>query len=463
MGYRRARKTCPACQVACMAAVILCFLSGGSHASDLRRSPAVCAVESAQPAVVNIHGQKTVTWSQQERQAAEAARRVNGMGTGVVLDERGYILTNFHVVDGVREIQVTLADRRNTIARLIAHDRQEDLAIIKVDVDGSLPTIPIGTSADLMLAETVIAIGNAYGYEHTVTQGIVSSLHRDVQVSETQYYEDLIQTSAPINPGNSGGPLLNIDGQMVGINVAVRAGAQNIAFAIPVDRAIAIATRLLSAQRLNDTWHGIVIDSEGGDSEGAVVRQIQPNSPAETVGIEPGDRIRQIGRVTVKRALDVERALLGLAAGDKTAIEIIRDGNSQSLELQVAASGRSSAAPPRTLSPLQQKTWDVLGMSLEPIPTDDFQQRQTPYSGGLKVISVRRGGPADRQGIRAEDILVGMHGWETASDQDIRYIVSLPRLSEMGPIKFYILRGTDTLYGHLRVPRRVSNVMPTTR
>jgi serine protease Do len=429
-------------------------------ASDLRRSPAVQAVAAARPAVVNIHGQKSVPFEQPDAHTTEASRRVNGMGTGVILDERGYILTNFHVVDGVREIQVTLADRSTAIGRLFAFDRQEDLAIIKVDVDRPLATIPIGTSSDLMPAETVIAIGNAYGYEHTVTQGIVSSLHRDVQVSETQYYEDLIQTSAPINPGNSGGPLLNIDGQMVGINVAVRAGAQNIAFAIPVDRAISTATRLLSVERVNKTWHGIVLSSECGE-EGVVVREVEQGSPAEAAGIEPGDKIARVGDVRIKRALDIERALLGIGEGGTAKVDLERDGSSTILELVVAERGHRAATP--ALTPLQKKTWEIFGMALEPIAAKDFLRSDTPYNGGLTVTGVRRGGPADRQGIRPGDILVGMHGWETASENDIRYIVSLPRLSEMGPLKFYILRGTDTLYGHLRVPRRVSSVMPTTR
>lgn len=462
MGHRRVRNRFFARHVTVLLATILALASQeDAAASELRRSPAVQAVQAARPAVVNIHGQKTVLFDRPESHTTEASRRVNGMGTGVILDERGYILTNFHVVDGVREIQVTLADRKTAVGRLVAYDRQEDLAIIKVDTDHPLARIPIGTSSDLMAAETVIAIGNAYGYEHTVTQGIVSSLHRDVQVSETQYYEDLIQTSAPINPGNSGGPLLNIDGQMVGINVAVRAGAQNIAFAIPVDRAIATATRLLSVEQLNKTWHGIVVTSGSERGEGVLVDDVESGSPAERAGLIPGDLLRRIGDVEIARALDVERALLGMREGAAAKIELERDGRLQTLELTVAARGNRAAAP--VLSPLQQKTWEIFGMALEPIAPQEFLRRDTPYNGGLKVFSVRRGGAAERQGIRPGDILVGMHGWETASEGDIRYIVSLPRLSEMGPLKFYILRGTETLYGHLRVPQRVSNAARTTR
>ncbi len=202
-----------------------CLLAFPAVASELRETPIVKAIQRVRASVVNIRGEKTVVIPASQAAGAEASHRVNGMGTGVVIDARGYIMTNYHVVDGVRDILVTLADGQRHLAKLVARDTETDLAIIKIDAPKPLPTIPLGTSSDLMPGETAIAVGNAYGYEHTVTRGIISALHRAVQVSDAQYYDDLIQTDASINPGNSGGPLLNIDGDMVGINVAVRAGA----------------------------------------------------------------------------------------------------------------------------------------------------------------------------------------------------------------------------------------------
>lgn len=196
------------------------LLASPSAAEDLRRTAIVRAIESCRDSVVNIHGEKVVT-----DESSDDERRVNGMGTGVIIDCRGYAVTNFHVVDGVRDIEVTLASGRTVAARLISHDRRTDLAVIKIDSATPLPVINTGTSSDLLIGETVLALGNAFGYEHTVTRGIISALHRNVDVNPTQRYEDLIQTDASINPGNSGGPLLNINGQMIGINVAVRAGA----------------------------------------------------------------------------------------------------------------------------------------------------------------------------------------------------------------------------------------------
>jgi len=207
------------------AAFVAATAGNPATASEARRSPIVRAIESQRDAVVNIHGQKLVGSPGEEN---GELKRVNGMGTGVVIDARGYVVTNFHVVEGVRRIEVTLSSGRTTAATLVSHDPRTDLAVIKLAVDGPLPVVTIGTSSDLMIGEDVLALGNAYGYEHTVTRGIISALHRSVEVSRTQRYDDLIQTDASINPGNSGGPLLNADGQVIGINVAVRAGAQGI-------------------------------------------------------------------------------------------------------------------------------------------------------------------------------------------------------------------------------------------
>ena len=205
---------------------ILYVLPGLAAASDQRWTPIVKAAQKAKLSVVSIRGEKTVLPGPQTS-VTEAPRRVNGMGTGVVIDPRGYILTNYHVIDGVHEIQVTTAENKKYLAGIVSRDSETDLAVIKISPTEKMSVITVGTSSDLMQGEPVVAVGNAFGYDFTVTDGIVSALHRAVQINDAQYYDDLIQTSAPINPGNSGGPLLNIDGEMIGVNVAVRAGAGN--------------------------------------------------------------------------------------------------------------------------------------------------------------------------------------------------------------------------------------------
>ncbi|MFY8221253.1 MAG: trypsin-like peptidase domain-containing protein [Pirellulales bacterium] len=406
-------------------------------ASESRRTAIVRAIETSRDSVVNIHGQKLVAANDD---TSGEQRRVNGMGTGVVIDPRGYVVTNYHVVEGVRRIEVTLASGKTVSATLVSHDPRTDLAVIKVAADGPLPVITIGTSSDLMIGETVLALGNAFGYEHTVTRGIISALHRDVEVSRTQRYDDLIQTDASINPGNSGGPLLNINGEMIGINVAVRAGAQGIGFAIPIDKALCIVTELLSVERVDRTWHGIVC--KGCSQKGVVVEVVHDESPADTIGMRAGDVITRICDLPVTSQLDLERALLGRKAGDSVPVTILRAGAEERLELPLAA------VREQVLS-VEERCWLELGLRVESVPSVKVQKLQSRYRGGLIVQEVRSDGPAADQGIRVGDILVGLHVWETITSDNVAYVLDKAREDNLGPIKFYVLRGRETLFGHL--------------
>lgn len=415
-------------------AALLAF-SSFACAEDLRRTAIVRAIETSRDSVVNIHGEKFVSDSGDDTED----RRVNGMGTGVVIDARGYAVTNFHVVDGVREIEVTLASGRTVAARLISHDRRTDLAVIKIDTVDPLPVIQLGTSDDLLTGETVLALGNAFGYEHTVTRGIISALHRNVDVSPTQRYEDLIQTDASINPGNSGGPLLNINGEMIGINVAVRAGAQGIGFAIPVDSVLRIVTGLLSVERIDHTWHGIVCRTCGTV---AVIESVHRQSPAETIGMRAGDIILRVGDRNVTSQLDIERALLGHKAGEVVAVTVTREGGEENLSLALAKAKQQKVSA-------SERSWEQLGLRLAPAVSSTVQQLQPRYHGGLLVQEVRFGSPASDKGIRPGDILVGLHIWETVKPDNVSYILDQIESDQLETVKFYILRGRDTLFGHL--------------
>lgn len=413
------------------------------EASELRRTAFVKAVQAARPAVVNIEGQKTV--AEGEAQAGDEPRRVHGMGTGVVVDGRGYILTNHHVVDGVKKIQVTLADGKKFTASTVAHDAATDLAIIKIAVEKPLEVITIGVSSDLMIGEPVIAVGNAYGYEHTVTRGIISALHRNVRVSDTQDYEDLIQTDASINPGNSGGPLLNIDGEMIGVNVAVRAGAHGIGFAIPVDKAMKVAADLLNVRRLENHWHGVTSWSEHAEGgRGLAVKAVAEGSPAAESGLAAGDVVQAVGEQQVARPLDFERALLGRPKGDKVDVLVERDSKPVKLSLVVAPAPKPSPT-------IEDLAWEVLGLRLSAVQARQFRQTSTQYRGGLQVTNVRTDGPAAKQGIRRGDVLVGMHIFETVSLNDLEYVLKMDNLATIAPVKYYILRNAEPYYGHLAV------------
>jgi len=415
-----------------------------------RLTPIVRAVRDASPAVVNIQGQKSIA---EKKVDSNATRQVNGMGTGVVIDPRGYILTNYHVVDGVRRINVTLHTGQTYVAKVVARDTETDLAIIHIRTPGVLPVVNLGTSQDLMAGETVIAVGNAFGYENTVTVGVISALHRNVQVNETQQYLDLVQTDASINPGNSGGPLLNIDGEMIGVNVAVRAGAQGIGFAIPIDKALDVATQLLSIENLDNHWHGITALSVDGPSGPVTVARVHSGSPAKTSGMRRGDLLERIGTVSIHRPIDVERALLGRNTGDRVPVIVRR--NDETVELNLTLANRPGATIGRANQPtdgLEKATWESLGMILNKAPRSALRAANVPYQGGMEVVAVRPGSSAAEQGIREGDILVKMHRWKTNSEQDMRYIVDRANaLSRSGEVKFYIVRGKDTFFGHLEV------------
>ena len=423
----------------------ICFLllTARIAASELRETPIVKAIERVRVSVVNIRGEKSVPAAGQTA-GADSQRRVNGMGTGVIIDPRGYIITNFHVVDGVRQILVTLADGQRQIAQLIARDMETDLAIIKIKPSGPLPVIPLGTSCDLMPGETVIAVGNAYGYEHTVTRGIISALHRAVQVSDAQFYDDLIQTDASINPGNSGGPLLNIDGDMIGINVAVRAGAQGIGFAIPVDKVASIAASLLASSSRNKVWSGLIASKSASPSTpGMVVETVEPKSPAAEAGLAAGDVLTTLEDQEIERSLDFQRAMLDCQPGQKVCVAVRRAGKNHTFRIQLADM-------PEAAESVDQPAWQRFGIQLRTIAPEEFRKNhQTRYRGGLSVTAVQPNSPAAGQGIMPGDVLVGMHIWETVSLENVAYILKRPDIANLSPMKFFILRGDETLYGYL--------------
>lgn len=435
-------------------------------ASDARETPLVRAVKRAQRSVVNIHSEKT-SYDKDGVFAGGPGRKVNGMGTGIIIDERGYIVTNQHVIADVDTLRTTMFDGSTYTARVISYDRKRDLAVIKVDPTRPLHVIPLGTSSDLMLGETVIAVGNAFGYEHTVTAGILSSLSRDVEVNEHQSYENLLQTDASINPGNSGGPLLNLDGEVVGINVAIRAGAQRIGFAIPIDDARRHVARLLNTGRLNDTYHGLVThDVKKAHDLKLIVDSAEPNSPAAVAGFRAGDVVVQAGPVPVSDQADLERAFLGHSPGESVDVVVSRDSEQVTLKVQLAkVSGGGTGPLARKVSrPVSQTVvqtdnsgspeelvWDVLGLRISKALPAHLGQFSSNYRGGLRVDTVRTGSPAFRAGIKPGDILVGIHEWETIKIEDLHYVLTHPKRSTFEPLKFYMVRGPRVHYGHLQL------------
>ncbi len=448
--------------------------------ADTRETPLVKAVQQCQRSVVNIHTERMSADDKESRFFSGKARKVTGMGTGIIVDERGYIVTNYHVIQDVDKIIVTMEGGATFDGRPVSFDRKQDLAIIRIDAKEPLTVMPMGTSTDLMLAETVFAVGNAFGYEHTITSGIVSALHRDVEVDETQSYQNLIQTDASINPGNSGGPLLNLNGEVIGINVAIRAGAQRIGFAIPIDDARRTIARLMSVERLNGMSHGLTtLDIKMPDEQKLVVERVAAGSASDICGLRAGDVICSVRGLKVADGTDLERSLLDLPAGQIVDVVLKREGQEQTLQFKVGA-GRSGttavvaatrADPPietKTVSssslpvlpaiesgsavrpgavqstlagdPVLERTWELLGLRLAELDPSDMQQVRGRYNGGMKIISVRNGSMAARYGMRTGDILVGLDEYETLGVNSLRFILGEERLKTLNTMKFLIVR-----------------------
>jgi serine protease Do len=371
------------------------------------------------------------------------------MGTGIIIDPRGYIVTNQHVIDDVSALRIRLADGTSQNAVVIARHPELDLAIIKIEPQQPLAVMPIGTASDLMVGETVIAVGNAYGYEHTVSVGIVSAIKRDVSLNKDMAYKSLIQTDASINPGNSGGPLVNIHGELVGVNVAIRAGAQNIGFAIPVDHMVKSVSDMLKARRRNATYDGLACrdllqPSSDGLVRKVIVDRVDTSSPADVAGLHSGDVILQVGDIKVASGIDVERGFIDRRAGDSITMVVRRAD--QEKRVQVALTTGDRQIRPVSVS---DQLWQKLGIQFAPVAGESVTRVNNQLHGGLEVTNINNNGLAAKSGLKKGDILVGLHSWETVSVDNVNYVLNHPDLATFHPVPFFIVRGGQIRKGQI--------------
>jgi serine protease Do len=311
-----------------------------------RRTPVVEAVQKTRAGVVTIKVEKRGQWG-----------RKDVVGTGVVVDEHGYVVTNRHVVGGADRVAVRLCDGTEVVGRVWAEDHDHDLAIIRLTTDRKLTALAFAPGSDLLVGEQVIAVGNPFGYANTVSTGIISALGREIDMPSGERLRNLIQTNASINPGNSGGPLLNINGELIGINVALREGAQGIAFALNADTVQQVLARHLSAGRVARVEHGLacreVVRDEGPARQQAVVYAVSEDGPAARAGLRRGDVLVRVGGRAVTNRFDVERALWDCKAGDRVRASVLRDGRETQLELRLTpvTEGDTTAAAAGTSAP----------------------------------------------------------------------------------------------------------------
>ena len=418
-----------------------------------RKNAIVTAVQRVQGAVVNIHSERSISGADHFA-VAPSQNRVNGMGTGIIVDPRGYIVTNHHVVEDVSVLRIRLADGTTQNAVIVARSPEVDLALIKIEPAAPLPTMPLGTAADLMVGETVLAIGNAYGYEHTVSVGIVSAIKRDVSLNKDMSYKALIQTDASINPGNSGGPLVNVNGELVGVNVAIRAGAQGIGFAIPVDHMIRSVADMLRSRRRPSAYDGLAVrDRVDVSSEiparSVVIERVEAGSPAASADLRPGDTLVRIGDLRVVCSYDVERAFLDRKAGDTVPVVVRRGDQDQRIDLALGGAGNPERVVRAQTASKSDVVWTKLGIQLHPVAADVVTRVNRQLNGGLEVTELSSDGPAAKAGIKKGDILVGLHSFETLSADNVIYVLSHPELSSFQPLAFYIVRSGQVRKGTL--------------
>jgi serine protease Do len=418
--------------------------------SNNRKTPIVELVQRVKGAVVNIHSERTVhnaIAGDSFTMAPPSPNRVNGMGTGIIIDHRGYIITNHHVIEDVSVIRIRLCDGSTQIAQVVARCPEMDLALLKINTNHPLPVMTLGTANDLMVGETVAAIGNAFGYEHTVTVGVVSAVKRDVSLNKEMSYKSLIQTDASINPGNSGGPLLNVNGELIGVNVAIRAGAQGIGFAIPVDNMIRVVEGMLRSRRQTATYDGLRYRDRLEAGADGLVRKVvvesnEANSPASMAGVRKGDVLLKVGDVPVTCGYDVERGLMDHNAGELVPVVVRRQGQERRLELALASSDRSRPGPGDVIRA-------KLGVQLKVIDAEVVSRVNHQLHGGLEVTAVDESSVAAKAGIRQGDILVGLHQWETLTVDNVAFVLSHPDLPHFTPLSFYIVRSGQVRRGYL--------------
>lgn len=410
-------------------------------------------VEEASPAVVNISTRQNVTrrsagpmvpdleglppifrefFERSFPDGSQSApqRQAQSLGSGFIVSKDGYVLTNNHVISGADEIFVRLSDRRELEASLVGADPRSDLALLKIDAGADLPVVRMGTSADLKAGEWVLAIGSPFGFEYSVTAGIVSAKGRSLP---NESYVPFIQTDVAINPGNSGGPLFNLQGEVVGINSQIftrSGGFMGLSFAIPVDVAMDVVEQLKNEGTVRRGWLGVVIQEVNKDlaesfglarPAGALVAQIMPDGPGDKGGLQVGDVILKLNDQDIVMSSDLPHAVGRLRPGAKASMQVMRGGKRQQLTVEIGAlpddDALASASTPAPGAPAA--TDNRLGLVV--VELSDEQKKALDLNAGVVVREVRPG-PGAMIGLRPGDVLANLNNRPVGSVADFEKI-----------------------------------------
>ena len=379
-----------------------------------------------------------------------------GVGSGFILTTDGFVMTNAHVVEGADEVIVTLTDKREFKAKIIGADKRTDVAVVKIEATG-LPAVKVGDVSRLKVGEWVMAIGSPFGLDNTVTAGIVSAKQRD-----TGDYLSFIQTDVAINPGNSGGPLINMRGEVVGINSQIYSrsgGFQGISFAIPMDEAARVADQLRSTGKVTRGRIGVQIDQVSkevaesiglGKPQGALVRGVETGAPAEKAGIEAGDIIIKFDGKAIEKSSDLPRLVGNVKPGTKAVITVFRRGVAKDLNITIAEVEaekpvrKASVAEPK---PKANSQVQAFGLALTELT--EVQKKELKIKGGVKVDAVE--GVAARAGIREGDVIVAVANAEVTSVKEFEAAVA--KVDKTKPVNVLFRRGELAQFALIRPAR----------
>jgi serine protease Do len=375
-------------------------------------------------------------------------RPAEGVGSGFIINKDGHIVTNNHVVDGATSIVVTLSDGREFKAKVLGQDPKTDLALLKVDAK-DLPVIPLGDSTKLQVGEPVMAIGNPFGLEQTVTTGIVSATGRVIGEGP---YDSFIQTDASINPGNSGGPLINARGEAVGINTAIvsrTGGSVGIGFAIPVELAKPVVTQLAADGHVTRGFLGVTIQKVTpelakafglSDTRGALVADVTAGSPAGKAGVKAGDVITDYDGRKIARSEDLPRAVAATPVGRRVALTVVRGGKPVALEATIAQLAEPDAKP----TAMVDSAGGTLGLSIQPLDPGQARELGLGEPGGVLVVGVREGSPASRAGFKDGDVITEINHRAVKTAEDVKLAMSARDTGK--PALFLVHRNGGSLY-----------------
>lgn len=373
-----------------------------------------------------------------------------GVGSGFIISADGYIMTNAHVVDGADEVYVTLTDKREFKAKIIGSDKRTDVALVKIE-GHNLPSLTMGDSDKIRVGEWVIAIGSPFGLDNTVTAGIVSAKSRD-----TGEYLPLIQTDVAVNPGNSGGPLINMRGEVIGINSQIYSrsgGYMGISFAVPIDEAMRVTEQLKSTGKVTRGRIGVQIGDVTKDvadslglprTQGALVQRVDPDGPAKKGGVEAGDVILKFNGAAIEHASDLPRMVGSTKPGTRSTLTVWRKGAMRTLTLTIAELEQESPAKKKTKQPKAEQAADALGLIVSELTP--AQLKEMSIDGGVAVESAE--GPAARVGLRAGDIILRVNNTDVTNAAQFKALVA--KLDPAKTVLLLVRRGDSSQFVTLK-------------